>query len=172
MSPIACAPRPFDNCVELHIHNEKGGAPRLGSFLQMSRWATSLSQALRERATGLRLRNSKELICHNYMCEKVGETCLCQLSMVLSRMRDLRHLDLSSNRLSQLPEVWLLPQLESLDVSENRLTTLPEQLATMPSLQRIRLEGNPIEHIPPQLQRLIVTGCAAALEDERHGDTS
>ena len=84
-------------------------------------WATSLAQAARERLPGLRLRGSTDLICNNMMCEKVGETCLCKLSMVLQRMHHLRHLDLRDNNLDRLPEVWMLPSLETLDVRDNKI---------------------------------------------------
>jgi hypothetical protein len=111
--------------------------------MQPRLWATSLAQSVKERLPGLRLRGD-ELICHNWMCEKVGETCLCQLSMLLSRLQHLQHLDLRSNRLNRLPEVWTLRKLETLDVRDNALEVLPEELATMPSLRTLRVEGNPL----------------------------
>jgi hypothetical protein len=125
-------------------------------------WATSLAQSVKERLPGLRLRGD-ELICHNWMCEKVGETCLCQLSMLLSRLQHLRHLDLRSNRLNRLPEVWTLQNLESLDVRDNALQALPEELASMPALHTLRVEGNP-------LREGGVPASVAALLDSRDED--
>ena len=119
-------------------------------------WATSLAQAVKERLPGLRLRGD-ELICHNWMCEKVGETCLCKLSVVLSRLHHLQHLDLRGNRLEQLPEVWSLPKLQSLDVRDNALQSLPEELASMQSLRQLKVEGNPLREdgVPASLFALI-----------------
>lgn len=120
-------------------------------------WATSLAQAAKERLPGLRLRGD-ELICHNWMCEKVGQTCLCKLSMFLSRLHHLRHLDLRGNKLEQLPEVWTLPKLESLDVRDNKLRMLPEELASMPSLRALHVEGNPLREdgVPASLLSLVI----------------
>jgi hypothetical protein len=129
-----------------------------GDPLRAAMWATSLAQAMRERLPGLRLHGSAELVCNNLLCEKVGEMCLCRLSMCLERMHHLRHLDLRSNKLHRLPEVWTLPALESLDVRDNALTSLPEELSTMPSLRSLRIEGNPINHISPSLLPLITRG--------------
>ena len=84
-------------------------------------WATSLAQATRARLPGLRLHGSPELVCANMMCDRVGQTCLCRLSMCLERMHHLRHLDLRGNQLQRLPEVWRLPELETLDVRDNLL---------------------------------------------------
>ena len=119
------------------------------------------------------------------MCEKVGQTCLCKLSMQLGRMRHLRHLDLRGNSLERLPEVWSLPRLETLDVRDNLLgaharvalarprplhtcvrdvcvrvfradaETLPEELASMGALRVVRVANNPLRELPPDLARFI-----------------
>ena len=120
-------------------------------------WATTVKQALAEGSTKLRLRASEELQCTNMMCDRVGASCLCKLSMALERLRDLRHLDLRHNGLERLPEVWRLPHLETLDVGENRLAALPDELAAMPHLVRVRADGNPLQQpLPEALRRLVV----------------
>ncbi len=120
-------------------------------------WATSLAQSMRDRLPGLRLRGSAELVCSNLMCEKVGQTCLCKLSIVLSRMDHLRHLDLSANRLDRLPEVWRLPNLETLDLRDNELAALPSELGSMSTLRTLHIRGNPLptETVPEPLRRLL-----------------
>ena len=120
-------------------------------------WATTVKQALAEGSTKLRLHASEELLCTNMMCDRVGASCLCKLSMALERLRDLRHLDLRRNGLERLPEVWRLPHLETLDVGENRLAALPDELAAMPHLVRVRADGNPLQQpLPEPLRRLVV----------------
>ena len=118
-------------------------------------WATSLACSMRDRLPGLRLRASTELICNNMLCEKVGETCLCKLSMCLERMHHLRHLDLRGNRLDRLPEVWRLPHLETLDVRDNALESLPEELSSMKSLSVLQVEGNPLKSVPDSLRGML-----------------
>ena len=128
--------------------------------------ANRLTQVVRSlleanRSPGMRaldLRASADLRCVNMMCEKVGETCLCRLSMCLERMRHLQHLDLRGNNLNRLPEVWSLPNLETLDVRENSLESLPEELASMKSLRLLRVDGNPLKIVPPSLARFINAG--------------
>ena len=51
-------------------------------------WATTVKQALAEGSTKLRLHASEELLCTNMMCDRVGASCLCKLSMALERLRD------------------------------------------------------------------------------------
>ena len=93
--------------------------------------ATSLAESMRTGLPSLQLRSSVELICNNMMCDKVGRTCLCRLSMVLERLQHLRNLDLRQNQLDRLPEVWRLQQLETLDVSENNLGETKLQLRSL-----------------------------------------
>jgi hypothetical protein len=117
-------------------------------------WATSLAQSTRERLPGLRLRGSDELVCTNMMCDKVGQTCLCKLSMVLERLHHLRHLDLRGNRLDRLPEVWRLPHLETLDVRDNPLEAVPEELSTLRSLRTLLVDERMLERTPENLLHL------------------
>ena len=91
------------------------------------RFAVSLAESMKSGLPGLKLRGSSELICMNMMCDKVGGTCLCRLSMVLERLQHLQHLDLSGNQLDRLPEVWQLRRLETLDVSDNNLGVTPHR---------------------------------------------
>ena len=117
-----------------------------------SAWATSLAQAARERLPALRLQKSTELVCENLMCEKVGEACLCRLSIHLSKLRHLRHLDLRGNGLDRLPELWTLPQLETLDVRDNLIGACAQaararahrahvSACTAPSIRRVIARG-------------------------------
>ncbi|XP_076806262.1 vasorin-like [Clavelina lepadiformis] len=70
----------------------------------------------------------------------------------LSRLKSLRLLSLSSNRLNDSafkPSLFLqLKQLENLELSDNRLTSIPRNaFAGMPNLVRIYLENNKISSI-------------------------
>ena len=83
--------RPRCNKPSMKIRIGIIGLPNVGkSTLFNALVKKSLAQAAKERLPGLRLRGD-ELICHNWMCEKVGQTCLCKLSMFLSRLHHLRH---------------------------------------------------------------------------------
>ena len=134
------------------------GALRSALARDAARRGTGVKQALREGSSALRLRASEELVCTNMMCDRVGSSCLCMLSMVLERLGgNLRHLDLRNNDLERLPEVWRLPRLETLDVGENRLAALPDELATMPHLRELRADANPLrEPLPEALEDIVV----------------
>ena len=100
--------------------------------------ASSLGQAVRTAQTieSLDLQESSDLLCVNLMCEKVGEPCICRLSGVLERLPQLKHLNLSQNQLTSIPEsIGKLGQLRSLDLSNNKLTDLPSTLRQLSKLQ-------------------------------------
>mmetsp|Transcript_27837 Transcript_27837/g.47597 ORF Transcript_27837/g.47597 Transcript_27837/m.47597 type:complete len:196 (-) Transcript_27837:85-672(-) len=121
-------------------------------------WSETLADAMRTGATALRLRGSEELVCMNMMCDSVGQTCLCRLSMVLERMHRLRHIDLRGNGLERLPEIWRLPNLETIDVRDNNITSVPDELATLASLRVLRVANNPLRRVPPALAHLTDVG--------------
>ena len=57
-------------------------------------------------------------MCQNLMCAKLGGACVCRLAVHLSRLGNLRELDIAENGLGILPgPVFELPKLEHLDVS-------------------------------------------------------
>ena len=65
--------------------------------------------------THLFLSSSEDLKCRNLMCERVGECCVCRLSLSLDRTPQLLELDISSNNLDCVPEnLWSLNKLEVL----------------------------------------------------------
>lgn len=104
---------------------------------------SSLAEATRmaSKLEALELKASPDLICSNLMCEKVGEPCVCRLALLLWRAPNLVALDLSDNRLKELPDnLWSLSRLESLDVSGNGLPAadVKEKAATLPSLKTLR----------------------------------
>jgi hypothetical protein len=88
--------------------------------------ATSLAEATQKgpaNLTSLTLVSSPDLVCHNLMCEHVGDPCICRLARLLERCPGLEVLALPGNALPALPPVvWALPRLVSLDVSDNMLT--------------------------------------------------
>ena len=91
----------------------------------------------------LDLRASRDLVCDNLLCEKVGEPCICRLSRVLERLPALLRLDLSGNGLVGLPDsICALQQLQHLDLSGNNIQQLPCCLWRMPALQCLDVRSN------------------------------
>uniref|UniRef100_K3WPL3 Uncharacterized protein n=1 Tax=Globisporangium ultimum (strain ATCC 200006 / CBS 805.95 / DAOM BR144) TaxID=431595 RepID=K3WPL3_GLOUD len=157
------------------------------------RTARSLREVARGHAVhSLLLPSSQDLICKNMMCEHVGSSCACKLSLVLERLPQLQEMDLSNNKLRFLPEstfqlthlmhlnlarnhlttlspsVQQLTNLAVLDLRDNRITSLPEDaLLMLPNLKQIRVAGNPqeiIEAVQSEKLRAIITTNTTAEE--------
>lgn len=72
-------------------------------------------------------------------------TGLCRLEQAVcySDLSKLTHLDLSGNRLTELPpSLDKMINLEHLDVSDNQLANLPHYIMQFDKLKSIRLSGN------------------------------
>jgi len=116
--------------------------------------ACSLAEAsrMKEKVTVLDLTQSSDLTCMNLMCEKVGEPCICRLSLALERTPNVQELSLAKNKLEQLPDsVWNLKELRSLDLSGNALRTLSPLIAQLTQLRHLNLSGNPGIKLPSKL---------------------
>lgn len=74
---------------------------------------------------------------------------------VLEISNDIRILDASNNRLSQLPDSpfgW--QQLQRLVLADNALIELPASIASMQQLRHLALDGNSLALLSPQLGQL------------------
>jgi Leucine-rich repeat (LRR) protein len=60
-----------------------------------------------------------------------------------------------NNKLTSLPEWHHLANLQIIDCNNNQLTSLPVGWIRLQNLMNIKYYGNPIEYIPPNLQRII-----------------
>jgi len=105
-----------------------------------------IDDALRSGATELDLSVGFSIIESERLTELPGS---------LSRLTELRLLDVSRNQLTMLPE-WLgeLTELESLDVSYNQLTTLPEWLGQLAQLGSLDVSRNQLTTLPEWLGEL------------------
>ncbi len=77
------------------------------------------------------------------------------LSGKIGHFTDLRRLDISGNRLTELPpELKKLRKLSELNAGHNRLTSFPEALCGHDYLAVLRLKGNAIQSLPPNFKHL------------------
>ena len=119
--------------------------------------AASLGSAALTRAWSLQvlqLKGSQDLVCMNMMCEKLGDPCLCRVSVALQRLHKLAHLDLSENSLPALPDAvhpQHLPELRALNLSNNRITSLPASILQFGHLEVCR-PGLPFVLFPSRLK--------------------
>lgn len=74
---------------------------------------------------------------------------LTEVPSDILRLQKLQILDLSQNSLPSIPEGFQnLTSLTELDLSDNSISTLPAELGLLePSLQALRLDGNPLRSI-------------------------
>ena len=116
----------------------------------------------------LQLRHSTDLVCRQLMCECVGNTCVCRLSLALARVPRLQHLDLSMNQLPVLPDaVYTLAKLKTLNVRDNHLTTVATDVAKLTELETLDVRYNELKTLPvaeletlPRLKTVRVDGNA------------
>ena len=74
---------------------------------------------------------------YNHVCEKI------------TQFKDLKHLDLSSNSLRELPlHISQLKNLKSIDLSNNYFKKFPKILGDLPNLKRVDLRKNVCFKVP------------------------
>jgi len=75
----------------------------------------------------------------------VGPGNAVTVSSVIEQLSNLRVLDLSDNRIEELP-TWIgsLSQLRELNVRNNRLTSIPQELGALSNLTTLDVRGNPL----------------------------
>jgi hypothetical protein len=112
--------------------------------------ARSLRQASREPelVKTLDLSSSGSFVCKNMFCEKVGQSCVCRLSLWISqtspRLTALTTLSLANNGLEQLPDsLGELRNIKRLDFSQNNIRDVPSSLGELRQLEVLDLRGNP-----------------------------
>lgn len=137
-------------------------------------------KALDEAAQGEKYKQPCETECP-YETVLLHVNRLSTVPLAMAAFSKLRHLDLSSNSLTTLPDVlsWCpltslivknnrltnesLPKafcpkataLKELNLSGNRLTTFPEQLLDLASLKYLYLGGNQIANVPRDIWKNI-----------------
>lgn len=80
---------------------------------------------------------------------------LTTVDTTLMSLTGLRYLELSDNKLAELPEginAW--QQLQVLHLSGNRLTELPQSMASLKKLYHLNLSYNLLRSLPPVLDRM------------------
>lgn len=80
---------------------------------------------------------------------------LTALPKELSKYKFLRHLNLSKNKLSEVPEfISSFERLIDIDLSKNNLTVFPTEICKIKSLERLLLSQNPFTHISESIVNL------------------
>mgnify|MGYP001187658034 CR=1 FL=1 len=80
---------------------------------------------------------------------------LTQLPPEIKELKNLTTLYLSFNQLTQLPpEITELKNLTTLILFENQLTQIPPEIAELKNLTRLVLSGNQLTQLPPEITEL------------------
>lgn len=93
----------------------------------------------------LDLSRSPDLVCRNFMCEKLGQSCVCKFAryMEQNEWAALEELVISGNQITLLPAAAFVPSLRRLDVSHNSLSGLDlEYFKRSPRLEVLVASGN------------------------------
>ena len=77
-----------------------------------------------------------------------------ELPEVLGECPQLEMVGFKANRIEQVPEAALPPQLRWLILTDNRITSLPRQLGERARLQKLMLAGNRLQQLPESMADL------------------
>ena len=111
--------------------------------------ATSIAEALRLPPHSLGKldlsRGSADLRCVNLLCERVGKSCVCRLSLALSKVaerqgRSLSELSLARNGIEELPRAVF--EFQSSDRDEGESEKHKKSSSSFEALRRLDLSGN------------------------------
>lgn len=84
------------------------------------------------------------------------ESTFTDLKLALEYKGQVKHLDLSNQKLKKIPnEVFEFQNLKTLNLSNNKLTELPKEIGLLPKLEELDLSKNKIEEIPKEIGKLI-----------------
>ncbi len=73
----------------------------------------------------------------------------------ISKINNLRFLDLKTNQLTELPQnIGQLAQLKGLELYDNYLVSLPDSIDQFTKLEVLNLENNKLETLPPSIQNI------------------
>lgn len=159
-------------CENENRRNEVSSATRVVSSLREAAKAP-------ETVTTLDLSTSEAFICKNLMCEKVGELCVCRLSLFFYEhgmqrsFKNLTSLMLRRNNLRAIPEAiqyLTSSKLELVDLAQNQIQHVDDATLSLlnqhTNLKVLDLRENPIEdkqELQLRSQKLLKTSCEVLL---------
>ncbi|WP_051041004.1 leucine-rich repeat domain-containing protein [Fibrisoma limi] len=79
---------------------------------------------------------------------------LDSLPATIGQLTKLQELNVSSNKLCQLPNLGQLRELNRLDVTQNQLTTLPDDIGQLTQLTTLNAGQNRLRELPASIGRL------------------
>ena len=87
----------------------------------------------------------------------LSSNAILTLPNVFDSLKSLKLLELNSNMLTELPEsICSLKDLESIQLHHNKLVALPEKFIKLKQLKNLSLSANPITHLPINFQQLLL----------------
>ncbi len=79
---------------------------------------------------------------------------LTKLPPEANLLTHLKELDISDNRISQLPQFWLFTELTNLNLSNNLLNTFHPEIFFSSNIELLDIHGNDLAVIPPKIAKL------------------
>ena len=139
----------LSNLVNLtHLNcsnNQLKELPDLSNLVDLTGFCCSFNQ-LKELPDLSNLVNLTELYCFNNQLKELPD---------LSVLINLTYLYCYNNQLKELPDLSNLVNLIELYCSNNQLTTIPQSIVSCRRLRHFSYNNNPIDYIPPNIQRFI-----------------
>lgn len=112
-------------------------------------YSCSCNQLSKLELSGEDKETGEEITMPNLLELYASHNQIIEIDPSIGKLKNLRLLDLSANRLDSLPlEIFLLENLELLDVSLNKLVTIPSEIGSLKRLKTLNLSYNRIETLP------------------------
>ena len=109
----------------------------------------------RDEYSDLRILPAEISKLHNLRTLNLSWNKLATLPAEIGQLQNLQKLHLWSNQLTTLPaEIWQLQNLQELHLWNNQLTTLPAEIGQLQNPQELNLRGNQLTTLPAEIGQL------------------
>ena len=148
---LASLPAPLCELLHLRILDVSGNRLASLPFAALAQLPLTVIVASRNRLNGTLLPASVGELSKLQTLDVSNNALNSLTEESIFRMPSLQYLNVSSNKLSHLPDVTGWRKLLTLNAEQNRLTSIPEGLFSLTTLKNVELTGNSLSKLDNRL---------------------